>query len=233
MDPTSTENETEKERVELREVVRREIGQPGLFDAGLVQDVSQLTWSTEGRRRELYCLVTGHSQMSRDSESPPLLYNESGLEYFKALHRRHAVVTQITSDFCEATLSVHPVTGERIQPHRELSTNEKRRIHRALYRFELFRVLFTEPTNTEDYPKDEWYFTALEQSLLYLHCFRVWEIEELACVRDYMIRRYTEILQECSSELSKLYPNKDFDSRRCFSYSFYYGLPNHLYTLVT
>lgn len=58
-------------------------------------------------------------------------------------------------------------------------------------------------------------FDDMDQNLLFLSIFKTWEAEELACVHDYILRRHTEILKESSSELSKLYPNKDFDSGRC------------------
>jgi hypothetical protein len=121
------------------------------------------------------------------------------------------VVTKITFDFCETTLSVHPVTGERIQSHGDLSPNEKRRIYPALHRFELFRALFTEPPGIQIPPEPPRCFDSMDQSLLFLSIFKVWEVEELACVRDYIIRRHTEILRESSSELSKLCPNKDLN----------------------
>jgi hypothetical protein len=128
------------------------------------------------------------------------------------------VVAKITSDFCEATLSVHPVTGERIQPQGDLSINEKRRIYRALYRFELFRALFTKPCGIPMSPESRGYFDPMNKSFLFLSVFKVWEVEELACVHDYIIRRHTEILRESSSELSRLRPNKDLQDRECFFY---------------
>ena len=227
MDPTSTE----EERVRLREVVHRELGPPGLLDAMALQDISVLKRLFGGRKRELTDMLPMFAFLDPTDDLNGLLpfFNEADLEYLQALHRRYIEFTKITADFCKATLYVHPVTGESIQPHREPSTNEKRRIHRALYRLELFRVFFTEPKNAELLPKSEWYFTIIDQSLLCFSNMRTWEIEELACIHDYMIRRYTEIVEECASELSKLYPNKDFYSSRCFAYSFYDRLPNHLY----
>jgi hypothetical protein len=38
-------------------------------------------------------------------------------------------------------------------------------------------------------------FDVMDQSFLFFSIFKVWEVEELACVRDYIIRRYTKILR--------------------------------------
>ncbi|KAG0650785.1 hypothetical protein D0Z07_2215 [Hyphodiscus hymeniophilus] len=101
------------------------------------------------------------------------------------------------------------ITGKGIECLGSLSSSEKRRIYRALYRFELFRVLFTEPFDIQLPPKSRSCFDAMDQSLLFLSIFKAWEVEEIACIRDYIIRRHQEILRESSFELSKLCPKKD------------------------
>lgn len=105
---------------------------------------------------------------------------------------------------------------ERSQSYGDLSGNEKRRIYRALYRFELFRALFAEPRDIRISPEARGCFDAIDQSLLFLSIFKTWEVEELACVRDYITRRHTDFFRESFSELSKLCPNKDLNDGKYF-----------------
>jgi hypothetical protein len=107
-------------------------------------------------------------------------------------------------------LTVHPVTGERTQSRQSLSPKEQRRIHRALYRFELFRNLFIIPYGIDIRFEFRHLFDAMDQNFLFLHVFKVWEVEELACVRGHIIGRHAEFLQESGPELSKIYPSKEF-----------------------
>lgn len=125
----------------------------------------------------------------------------------KALSEFHLSVIDATKDFCDYALSTHPVTGQSLYQSTLLSPHEIRRIHRAFYRYELFTVFFHE----EDFDLDGARFASerdsigsLDKSFLFLALFNVWEVEELACVRDYITRRYAELCEECKSELQKL-----------------------------
>lgn len=207
----------DERKVILSAVLLRDIGPQVLPDALAVHKASQIGFDGSGLRKDSVKSFISQYKAERDS-SLPATYDSLDIETLESLSRLQSVVTKITSDFCKATLSVHPVTGERIQPHGDLSTNEKRRIYRALYRFELFRALFTEPLDIQIPLEFRWCFDSMDQNLLFLSIFKVWEIEEVACVRDYIIRRHTEILRESSSELLKLRPNKDLHDGGCFFY---------------
>jgi hypothetical protein len=207
----------DERKVILSAVLLRDIGLQVLPDALAVHKASQIGFDGSGLRKGSVKSFISQYKAERGSSSPATC-DPLDIGTLESLSRLQSVVAKITSDFCEATLSVHPVTGERTQPHRDLSINEKRRIYRALYRFELFRALFTEPRGIQIPPESRRCFDSMDQSLLFLSIFKAWEVEEVACVRDYIIRRHTEILRESSSELSKLCPNKDLHDGGCFFY---------------
>jgi hypothetical protein len=197
-------------------VLLRDIGTDVLLDALAVHKASQI--GSDGPRgwRRLDAVKTSTSQYKakRDSSSPAVS-DSLDIQTLESLSRLQDVVAKITFDFCETTLSIHPVTGERIQSHGDLSPNEKRRIYRALYRFELYRALFTEPVGIFLPLEDHCYFDSRAKIFNFLSIFKVWEVEELACVRDYIVRRHTEIIQDSSSELPKLHPRKDLSDGGC------------------
>lgn len=79
-----------------------------------------------------------------------------------------------------------------------LSVKEAERLERAFCRFETFRHLFS----GEKYNQTP--FTALEQAHLFLEEFNRWEIEEIACVRDYLIRRLNGIFDLVEDEFVEM-----------------------------
>lgn len=209
----------DKRKVILSAVLLRDIGTEILPDALAVYKTSQIGFDESGRRKDSVQSFISQYKAERGSASLTTC-NSLDIRTLESLSRLQCVVAKIAIDFCETTLSVHPVTGERIQSQGHLSPNEKRRIYRALYRFELFRVLFTEPRGMQIPSESRRCFDSMDQSFLFLSIFKVWELEELACVRDYIIKRHMEFLQESSSELSKICPKKDLNGGKC---SFYFS----------
>lgn len=130
----------------------------------------------------------------------------------------HLSVIDVTKDFCDYALSTHPVTGHSLNHRTSLSPNEVRRIHRAFYRYELFTVLFRESDfyhneqieRHRDRDPDRARLAVQrdsirslddqDRSFLFFALFRAWEVEEIACVRDYIIHRYDELHKRCKSE---------------------------------
>ena len=204
-------------RVLLSTVLLRDIGTDVLPDALAVHKAFQIGFDESGGRKDDVRSFISQYKAERASSSP-IMCDSLDIQTLKSLSRLQSVVAKIAVDFCKTTLSIHPVTGQRIPSHAELSPNEKRRIYRAFYRFELFRALFSEPRGIKIPPESRRCFDAMDQSLQFLSIFKAWEVEELACVRDYIIGRHTEILRESSSELSRLYPNKDLNDGRCSFY---------------
>lgn len=165
-----------------------------------------------GGRKDI--VVNFLAQYKVDQSSSSAITPDSlDIRTLESLARLQSTVAKVASDFCESTLPYHPGTEEIVQGHNELSPNEKRRIYRAFYRCELFRVLFddTRRFRTDDNER----FDTMDQSFLFLYIFKTWEVEEMACVHDYMFRRHKEIYQECSSELTVLRPKKNLKDGEC------------------
>ena len=135
-------------------------------------------------------------------------------------------VIDVTKDFCAYALSTHPVTGEYLNDYAPPSLSELRRIHRAFYRYELFARLFQEPDiyleEQEKRHRDRNLFkTRLalqrnsirsldcqDKSFLFLVLFKPWEVEEIACVRDYITHRYDVPYRVCKSEVQAIMEEK-------------------------
>lgn len=72
-----------------------------------------------------------------------------------------------------------------------LSVVEQGRLRRAFYRFEIFGRLFNGPERRTV----EKSFSALEQADLFIAQFPLWQIEEIACIRDYFRQHITEVYE--------------------------------------
>ena len=191
----------------LSSILRRDIHPDVLFDALAIVDALKLPRDDDDYVSHLKAFLE-HYKTTR--ASPDMALQPLEPKTKKALSEFHLSVIDATKDFCDHALSTHPVTGQSLYHFTSLSPHEIRRIHRAFYRYELFTVLFHE----EDFDLDEARFASerdstgsldtQDKSLLFLALFNVWEVEELACVRDYITRRYAELCKECKSESQKL-----------------------------
>ncbi|KAL8896050.1 MAG: hypothetical protein Q9192_003292 [Flavoplaca navasiana] len=70
--------------------------------------------------------------------------------------------------------------------HAQLSTTERGRLQRAFCRFETFCCLFVLPSETKDFKQLS---TCDNQARWFLDELTADEVEEIACIRDYMVRR--------------------------------------------
>jgi hypothetical protein len=129
----------------------------------------------------------------------------------------HGAVQFLTTDFCawmEENQSMQKQEQKQIQFAQPLSASETVRIHRAFYRIETFGNLFRErifKRRGEDCWYEDW------DHLLFLHreakphpffkAFDAWEIEEIACIRDYMHSRLSPRFETIEPAFSyKLFP---------------------------
>lgn len=190
----------------LRSVLRRAIQPLVTQDALTVLDSSKLTVSgTEEVRRFL------ESYKYRLKIKDPLTLTESlsPLSTHMDLSRKHKLVEWFTHDLCTTILSSPPFTRQGETKSLPVSTEETVRIHRALYRFELYCDLFR-PTIPSRLGPDE----AREQLL---DLWPAWEVEELSCIHTYLSRRLSDVVDEVAEhdvELGDFYGNIAFD-RMC------------------
>ena len=186
-----------------------------LFDALAIVDALKLPRSYDDYVPQLKVFIEQYKTMNATSHVALKSLKPSTKETLWHLHRS---IIDVTEDFCDYALSKHPVTGHLSNHRTSLSPNEVRRIHRAFYRYELFTVLFREPASYSEeqaerhrYPNPNRYPLAVQRnsirsldnqdrSFLFFAVFRAWEVEEIGCVRDYMIHRYEELYRKCKSE---------------------------------
>jgi hypothetical protein len=113
------------------------------------------------------------------------------------------MVHRVTADFCQATLATFPYSESHPRRYTPLSATELRRLHRALYRFQLCCMLSNEgPPDS----KSSWEFDDVEKSHKFLSIFPAWRVEEIGCIYDYMISKYTSLFKDIEADLSKTSP---------------------------
>ena len=202
----------------MSDVLHRSIHPDVLFDAMAVVEALKLSRNYDDYVPNLKAFVEQYKTTR--------VLMDSGVEPIEPspmvnLWQFHLSVIDVTQDFCDHVLSSHPVTGQSLDHYTSLSPNEVRRIHRAFYRYELFTRLFQEPDfYLEEQRKRSrdrnWGRTSLalqrnskrsldaqDRSFLLLAIFKPWEVEEIACVRDHIMRRYDELYSVCKSELQR------------------------------
>ena len=206
-------------RAILSHVLLRDIHPDVLFDVLAIVDSLKLPRNYDDYVPQLKVFIE-HYKTAGDSLHVALELLESRTK--EIVWDFHLSVMDITKDFCDHALSTHPVTGNGLNHHASLSPNEVRRIHRAFYRYELFTVLFRVPASyreeqtkrRRDRHPDRVRLAlqrnsirsldSQDRSFLFLALFKTWEVEEIACVRDYIVHRYDELYKECKSELKEM-----------------------------
>jgi hypothetical protein len=117
------------------------------------------------------------------------------ISFFVAEFAQHALsIMTECSDF-SAQREFQAVTGAQETSKPNLSELETGRLQRAFCRFEVYRYLFAGCT-TESVPN----MTVAEQAHLFLERFPKWEVEEIACVRDYLMNRLCEVFNSMEDE---------------------------------
>ena len=151
------------------------------------------------------------------------------LESIARLARLQKQVQHATEDFCQTAFATHPFTGERPGQREQLSSNECRRLHRAFYRFEIFCNLFRDWDQEHDVVLiDDVDSTGQKDtrdiSTRFFSLFLPWEIEELACVRDFFHHYYRRMIHHFEPDLRERNPNHDFSddgNGSCFLHKIY------------
>ncbi|KAL9114051.1 MAG: hypothetical protein Q9227_001823 [Pyrenula ochraceoflavens] len=138
-----------------------------------------------------------------------------------ALCRLYSGVHFFLSDFTASALeSLRASTSAQIETAHNfgsksvLSSTERGRLQRAFFRFEIFRRLFRQPLHRDDstpFPDGK------EQAELFLSHFPAWEIEELACIHQYLQGAIEKEFDKIEDELVErlelfAYPGSSFYS---------------------
>jgi hypothetical protein len=92
-------------------VLLRDIGTEVFSDALAVHKASQIGLDGSAGRMDSGKSFISQYNAERGSSSPATC-DSLDIETLESLSRLQSVVTKIALDFCEATLSIHPVTGD-------------------------------------------------------------------------------------------------------------------------
>ncbi|KAI9753605.1 MAG: hypothetical protein M4579_005069 [Chaenotheca gracillima] len=119
----------------------------------------------------------------------------------------HGNVRFVTTYFYQYTLDAIPHYVEPIGHERAISRTELIRIYRAFYRFETFCNAFDFRRQLDSYHDDQYdtwrKIDARDRADWFLSIFPPWEVEEIACVRDYIFNLYKEGYREIAEDLMR------------------------------
>ncbi|KAL9069540.1 MAG: hypothetical protein Q9161_005458 [Pseudevernia consocians] len=180
----------------LARVISRDIGPDIQFEAHAVAMTQTIN---KENHSEIRAFLKDYRRTRRQTAS--FWFESVPLPHVTILSQLQHAVRFAMKDFCKTTLSRDPLSGEKEKDIKPLSTNEARRISRALYRFELFCRIFSHAGFTVKIKLD-----CMEMCHLFLNQFPPWEVEEIACIRDYIIDRYAGLFAKHERELMQHLP---------------------------
>lgn len=180
----------------LARVISRDIGPDIQFEARAVA-MTQLINKEDGSA------IRDFLEDCKSTRQQPasVLFETFPLSHITILSQLQHAVRFVMKDFCKTTLSRDPLSGEKEEDIKPISTDEARRISRALYRFELFCIIFSQPSFKVKRKLD-----CMDMCHLFLNQFPPWEVEEIACIRDYIIGRYAHLFAKHERELMQHSP---------------------------
>jgi hypothetical protein len=173
----------------LSKILPRSMGQNVYADAVAVLHASRLNYTFENHQEIVGPFLVAYSKPEY-AESCSKSLNPSDVQ---ALADFHKTVCYFVDDFCRTTLRGNPATGNDLGPIKPPSESERSRIARAFYIFELFCRLFRRPKHHMKGVKVRVLMGTEEKTALFLSLFPAYRVEELTCVRDYMMRRLEDI----------------------------------------
>ena len=141
--------------------------------------------------------------------------------------RLHIAMRTIALRFYEFTVVARPNLPDTESTDPGPSRTELRRIHRALYRFEMFCKLFSPNRLPRDnaryfqtvYPYTGATFSAPLNAIeadgrdisdWFLAIFQPWEVEEIGCVYDFLFRQYDILFKQVAAHPSQYQANYRF-----------------------
>ncbi|KAF6220122.1 hypothetical protein HO133_003253 [Letharia lupina] len=200
----------------LKRVLFNSIHPDALYDAfSAINSSRTLTSNIEDRVGRVKAFLSEYKDNCDTWTSPEHLDLESAYR----LARLQNQVQHATEDLCKLAFSSHQLTGNQVRHWEQLSSNESRRFYRAFYRFEIFCNLFRNwdtPPDDESLPNassedgdSTSELDSIEKSSRFLGLFNPWEVEELACVRDYFCSYYRRMLRKFEPELRDRNPSLD------------------------
>jgi hypothetical protein len=184
----------------LAAVLRNDMSPEIYLEARSVYKASTIPGPTQGEEwmSHVRLFLEAYGREQKSSVGPPC--DTPHLNELVSMTKRHILVGAIGSEYTASTL---PKTPGAKQVEGPLSPNEKRRIHRALYRYELFCILFAS-SMTFERP----YFEYDDIATLFLEALKEWEVEEIACISEYLFNRWVEIFGQCGDNWMQLHTKR-------------------------
>ena len=200
----------------LQRILFNSIHPDVMYDAFFAISSSEtLTGNIEDRVRRVDIFLSEYKDSCETWTSP----EHFDLESASRLAQLQIRVQHATEHFCRRAFSSRPCTDNQADDCRQLSSNETRRLYRAFYRFEIFCNLFRdrrespidgEPSDASRASKNGISeLDSTQKSSRFLGLFNPWEVEELACIRDYFCNYYQRMLLKFEPDLRDRKPNLD------------------------
>jgi hypothetical protein len=112
----------------------------------------------------------------------------------------HRIIRQFASRMQESFLNSASTMFKRDSRSHQISPTETIRILRAIYRFDLYFAVFTPPKCSSGYhPSLSYEYD--EARRMFWGCFAPWEIEQVACVYDWLLSILTPIYDTIALEI--------------------------------
>jgi hypothetical protein len=139
------------------------------------------------------------------------------LEYLEEMSRLSCSVQVVARQFFKTTLSKHPLTGEELGlKFEDLSKTELQRIYGAIIRLETCCALWGDMGRSGEEIKQasqgsaELYAELYNLAKLFFAKFYPWEVEQIACVRDFLFRFYSRVYKDVEAEFEAVDLNPKF-----------------------
>jgi hypothetical protein len=140
----------------------------------------------------------------------PLGIESLDLASLVSMSKTQYLVETAAGRFAASIITTNPRTGQHDDSTRPLSKNETRRLYRAFYRIELFSLLFTPFNRCNEQTQGRLqahplFYYANDMATIFLGLFSPWQVEEMACIRNWMVGYYARALTCQKEEIDELH----------------------------
>jgi len=180
-----------------------------IFAVNEAVDVRTTGATRKERRQSLITFLTRLDQ-DRIRDTLPQLFSNARLNTIAMFHMKLRLLVDDYLQRTWGTFTALPLHAAAKAQDIRLSEEENLRLFQAFYRVQLYRNLFgismdydeMNPANRRG-QRRQTFVGPDENASIFLSRFSDWEAEEIACVKDYTISKYTGFLAECEKDLAR------------------------------
>jgi hypothetical protein len=176
-------------------ILHSELDSDIIFEAREVYDADQ-----NRSRRSTYHAVLKYQQLRRLQSTTIFTPSTLNTDTIIQIVRLHSVIGSLTSKYCTSVLHTNPMTGFKNGNHQPPSRTELRRLYRSFYHVELLCIWYG--PNSDGLLDSDMRPSPNLGNAADMGKFTAWEMEEVACIREYMIDTYATVLDECLAFVS-------------------------------